>query len=77
VSVSDHVPIRPSWQCVACGADWPCAPRRAELRAESPDGRVGLALFMARYFHEALDDHPTTPAGDVYARFVGWVRRRC
>jgi hypothetical protein len=66
--------MRPSWQCLACGEDWPCPPRRSELRAGSPRGRVSLALFMAQYFQEALDDHPHTPAGDVYARFLGWVR---
>ena len=72
---TDHRPIRPSWTCVHCGDEWPCAPRRDELIDEAYGSRVHLALLMVRYFTDALDDHPDTPPGQLYTRFVGWVRR--
>jgi hypothetical protein len=37
---------------------------------------VVLALLMARYFNEALEDHPTVMVSQLYLRFMGWVRWR-
>jgi hypothetical protein len=72
---SPHQPQRPSWRCVACGDEWPCPSRRAELAAEGT-GQVELALLMARYFQEAVEDHPIVLASALYTRFFGWVRWR-
>jgi hypothetical protein len=38
--------------------------------------RVLVALAMARYFGEALDDHPSTHVNALFVRFLGWVRWR-
>jgi hypothetical protein len=70
-----HEPRRPSWRCVACHDEWPCSSRRQELRAEAGGSQLELALLMARYFGEAVNDHPTAMVDLLYARFFGWVRR--
>jgi hypothetical protein len=31
---------------------------------------------MARYFGEALDDHPEASPSEFYQRFMGWFRDR-
>ena len=71
---STHEPGRPSWRCLACGADWPCPTRRAELVADSGGSRVALALRMARYFSEAVDDRPDVSVEVLYDRLLAWVR---
>ncbi len=35
-----------------------------------------LALYMARFFGDAVDDHPDIPASVLYVRFLGWFRAR-
>ncbi len=43
---------------------------------ECGGSRVALALYMARYFSDAVDDHPATPASVLYVRFLGWFGSR-
>ncbi len=74
VGVSMHLPIRPGWVCAGCGLTWPCSTRRQQLVAEYEGARVSLALLMAAYFADAANDLPYAQAGDLYARFLGWVR---
>lgn len=73
--MSPHQPMRPSWRCRECHDEWPCPSRRAEFAAEG-SGQVELALLMARYFQEAIEDHPTILLSSLYNRFFGWVRWR-
>lgn len=73
---STHQPYRPSWRCAACHEEWPCRRRRDELIVECGGSRVALALYMARYFSDAVDDHPATPASVLYVRFLGWFGSR-
>lgn len=70
-----HEPTRPSWHCRTCGVEWPCPIRRRELLAESAGSRVYVALRMAPYLSEALDDRPDLDPTVLHARFLGWVRR--
>ncbi len=73
---SPHQPVLPSWRCAACGGAWRCLLRRDELATESEGGRAELALLMARYFNEAIEDHPSNEVGALYTRFFGWVHWR-
>lgn len=74
--MSQHQPVRPSWRCAWCAEAWPCQSRRFEMMNEFDGSRLLLALYMARYFGEALDDHPNVSATELYARFLGWCRDR-
>lgn len=67
-----HRPARPTWRCVACREDWPCARRREELTAEFAGRRLSLSLYMSRYLADALDDHPDAVESVLYLRFLGW-----
>ncbi|WP_319463763.1 hypothetical protein [Micromonospora sp. RTP1Z1] len=73
-SVTTHGPVLPIWTCGGCGAPWPCAPRKRELRAEFAQAPVSLALYMGAYLVWAAEDLVWVPAGGLYQRFVGWVR---
>lgn len=70
-----HVPIRPGWTCAGCGRNWPCHTRRAQLLAEFDRATVSLGLLMGAHFAQAAQDLPVAPAGELYTRFLGWVRR--
>lgn len=74
VTVSTHLPMRPGWNCVGCGAAWPCPSARAQLRAEYDGALVSLAMYLGRCFVEAAEDLPQQPAGCLHERFVGWIR---
>lgn len=69
---SKHQPRRPVWTCRQCGHEWPCVPARAYiLEAWEQTSR---AMTMAAYFLQACEDMPAAPAGELYRRFLGWVR---
>jgi hypothetical protein len=72
--VSAHIAIRPTWICAGCGQDWPCATRRAELRAEYTRSAVSLGLYLSSCHAEAAADLRTRPAGELHHRFLGWAR---
>ncbi len=69
-----HTPLRPAWTCTGCGADWPCPTRRSQLTAEYPAADLPLSLYLAACLVEAAYDQPNVSAGELYARFLGWVR---
>jgi hypothetical protein len=69
-----HIPLRPRWICAGRGCDWPCPTRRGQLSAEYDRARVCLSLVMTSYFADACEDLPAVPAGELYLRFLGWVR---
>lgn len=73
--MTTHGPVLPVWTCGGCGAPWPCASRRQELRAEFDGAPVSLGLYMGAYLVWAAEDLVWLPAGELHRRFVGWVRR--
>jgi hypothetical protein len=74
--MTNHVPVRPVWMCAGCGADWPCATRRAELAAEFADAPVSLTLYLGGCLVTAARDLPLTRAGKLHYQFLGWTRSR-
>jgi hypothetical protein len=70
-----HEPARPSWCCRVCDEEWPCRRRRASLRAEAQGSRIHLALLMAGYYRQAMQDRPDLTPVVLYARFLGWLGR--
>jgi hypothetical protein len=46
------------------------------LLAEYDDAPVSLALYAGALFVDAANDLSGVPAGDLYQRFVGWIRVR-
>jgi hypothetical protein len=46
------------------------------MLVEYDGSRVLLALYLSRFFGEALEDHPESSAADLYLRFLGWFRDR-
>jgi hypothetical protein len=47
---------------------------RAQLLAEYSAADLSLSLYLAARLVEAAHDQPGTGAGDLYARFLGWMR---
>lgn len=73
-TVSTHLAARPQWTCGGCGLPWPCLTRRRELLAEYSGSHVSLALYLSSCLVESSRDLPREPAGDLYMRFLGWIR---
>ena len=73
---TDHLPARPSWECLVCATPWPCADAKAELTAQYARFPSGLAIYMASTMYDAVEDLAArgrpTPA-DLYERFLSWV----
>jgi hypothetical protein len=74
--VSAHLPVRPTWTCGGCPSAWPCDTRRSELLAEYFDAPTSLHLYLGACLVEAAGDLPHALAGELYRRFLGWVRCR-
>jgi hypothetical protein len=76
--VSAHNAIARTWICTGCGEPWPCATRRRQLLAQYADAEVSLSLLLAAAMIEAAGEPGgvlrDVPAGDLYARFIGWLR---
>jgi hypothetical protein len=70
--VADHVPGRPSWDCLVCEKSWPCDPAREEL-AGTMDG-VQLAMFMWDMLEQSAGDLSHGPRGEIFERFIKWTR---
>jgi hypothetical protein len=69
-----HYPIRRTWRCTGCDRDWPCDTRRQQLVREYADAPTSLTLLMAAAFVEASADLAELTAGDLYHRFLSWIR---
>jgi hypothetical protein len=67
---AEHLPGKPSWDCLVDGQPWPCDPAR-EAMARSM-GPTTLLTYLQVAFGEAAEDLPTTPAGELYERFLSW-----
>lgn len=69
-----HPPLRPSWDCAACGQPWACHPARVELRERYVDDPVGLAVYAGMQLDHAARELPNADPSDLYERFVRWTR---
>ena len=72
-----HLRGRPSWDCLACGRPWPCAPAKDRLLSEFRRHPSSLTIYMSSYMGEAMNDltaHGESPPPDLYERFLSWVR---
>jgi hypothetical protein len=74
--VAEHLPIRPSWTCSACGRPWPCDTARVDLLTGYADVPVALAVYLAGCFLEAVAGQPAVPSEKLYLRFLGWLQLR-
>lgn len=71
--MSDHLPLRPSWECMVCGDEWPCPPRRQQLLAEYKNAPLSLRLHMMKLRDDAAVDLGVDP-DKINDRFVkDWV----
>lgn len=70
-----HMPMQPSWQCTGCGTAWPCETTKLRLLVEYEGSKTTLGLLMAMRHADAAGDLRDVPAGELYERFLGWVRR--
>jgi hypothetical protein len=71
--VREHLPERPSWDCLSCGKPWPCDPAREELVGRLD--RIGLAMYAWDRLEEAAGELPQAPVGELFERFLAWTRR--
>jgi hypothetical protein len=69
-----HLPRRPAWTCLGCGAAWPCETRKKQLLAEYDGTPVSLGLLMSSYLNDAMHDLPPCAEHHPYQRFLGWIR---
>jgi hypothetical protein len=73
---TEHLPGRPSWDCLVCDRSWPCANAKSDLAAQYARFPAGLAIYMASVMYDAVEDLTATgeptPA-DLYERFLAWV----
>ena len=67
---TEHIAHRPSWDCLACGKDWPCDPAREALAVELDS--VRLAMYMWCHLEEAAPDLKVS-MGDIFIRFIAWT----
>ena len=71
-SADAHQPVRPSWDCSACGRPWPCAPAQLGLVTELDS--VALAMYSWICLEEAAGDLPNAEPGELFQRFLAWRR---
>jgi hypothetical protein len=69
-----HQPDRPTWDCLACGEPWPCAPGKAEQGAVH---RRSLRLYLESCAIDMIDDradgHRVSGRDEaIYDRILGW-----
>jgi hypothetical protein len=54
-----------------CEKPWPCDPAREALAAELQP--TSLRIHMWLRLEVAVGDLPTTPAGELFERFLRWA----
>jgi hypothetical protein len=72
--MTEHMPQRPGWDCLACGQPWPCAPAKVQLGEEYQGQGSGLMLYLHLQLNEAIKEHDWDGAENLYDRIVGWAR---
>jgi hypothetical protein len=73
---TEHLGVRPSWDCRACALPWPCPQAKEILLAEFSDFPSVLCIYMSSQLEDALDDltaHGGHPPPDLYERFISWI----
>jgi hypothetical protein len=73
---SEHLPVRPSWDCAACGNPWPCAIAKEAMLTEFREHPSVLTIYMSARLNDAFED--LTADGrqappDLYDRFLCWI----
>jgi hypothetical protein len=73
-----HQPNRPTWDCLACGEPWPCAPGKVELAEQGAVHRRSLRLYLESCAIDMIDDradgHRARPRDNaIYDRILGWL----
>lgn len=68
----EHVPVRPTWGCVACGDPWPCLHARAAMVSEMRT--TEMVIYCWGYLDEAAADLPEMTALEGFDRFINWHR---
>lgn len=71
----EHLARRPTWACRACGEEWPCEQRRAELLFHCGNDRPWLIMYMGIYLVDAVVDldPPREKLNPLVRRFLGWL----
>jgi hypothetical protein len=71
---TEHVPSRPSWECLACENPWPCDPVREELMlTHTPTER---AIYLWAMLEDAILELPPASYRYLTGRFLTWDRGR-
>ena len=70
-----HKPLRPSWNCAACGEPWPCTERKIVFLQDFQGRRPFLRALLALWMYAAAEDMDVS-AGDLHERFIAWSLRR-
>jgi hypothetical protein len=71
----EHIPCRPSWDCLVCGKAWPCDPAREALAVEYVGAELSLAMLLWLNFEDYVREADADPRdAEAYERFVGWSR---
>lgn len=77
--MTEHLPHRPTWDCLACERPWPCDPARERLISEFRRHRYSLTAYMAGHYGSALNDMAGPSAADIppdlHERFFSWTRQ--
>ncbi|SCL55780.1 hypothetical protein GA0070606_2497 [Micromonospora citrea] len=73
--VEEHTPSTPEWTCDTCGAEWPCAAKRARLLMEYQVDRAALSVYLGSCLAAATEDLPPAPGTSLQDRFIGWLPR--
>ena len=61
---------------LTCDVPWPCATAQRQLLAEYDGAPTSPGLYLAACMVEAAGHLPDLPSGELYARFLGWMRCR-
>ena len=76
---TEHIGLRPTWDCRACAQPWPCANAKSDLADEFQEFPSVLMIYMSAQMCEALADltaHGAPAPPDLYDRFINWARPR-
>lgn len=72
--MTEHLPDRPSWACLACDNPWPCVTAQLRLAEEYTSAPLALTMYLTSQHVLAVGDiGETRTAADLYRRFLGWV----
>ncbi|MFI1197085.1 hypothetical protein ACH4T9_28045 [Micromonospora sp. NPDC020750] len=70
-----HGPSRPDWNCLVCGAPWPCLTRKRQLKELCQCNIRTLVRYMTAYLPDAHTEITGMSTTDITERFVGWCGR--